>query len=185
MNEDYTTEIDDANNPCYLSRDPQNRVISLSLRIKSLQRLASKILSYETLTDDIEQRVRTEGKQIRFQMDDTNRTRTTYIQDVYGVRMIIDDSRDWDYIYGIVIPFIENNFQLLDGNSYRTNGRFAGKPKRNGYESEHLNVVHSFPGLNNPIVIELQIRDKKADYVATQGSAAKYHDLRTLKQFFK
>jgi ppGpp synthetase/RelA/SpoT-type nucleotidyltranferase len=100
--------------------------------------------------------------------------------------MIVDDSRNWDHIYGVVIPFVEDNFHVIDGKSYRKNGHFAGgKAKTNGYQAEHLDILYSFPGLKNPIVIELQIRDKKADHIANSGSAAQYHDKRPLERFFQ
>lgn len=188
MKDCYNKQVTDQehNEIVYRAMNLQSKVTAISQRRKSIERLATKILSYETLSPETEKRVETvEGKQIRFHNDKENNQKTVFIQDAYGVRIIVDDSRDWNYIYDTVIPFVENNFQVIDGKSYRKNGRFAGgKPKNNGYEAEHLNVVYSFPGLNNPVVIELQIRDKKADYVANRGSAANYHDKRSLLKFF-
>ncbi|MBS3137976.1 RelA/SpoT domain-containing protein [Candidatus Woesearchaeota archaeon] len=185
----YIREIVDAgqNEAVYLPISPNNRVVSVSQRTKSVSRLVTKVLDYETLSPENEQKARIrDGKQIRYHISgDDAPCKKVFVQDAYGVRLVVDDSKDWDYIYDTVIPFVENNFHVADGKSYRRNGRFSGgKAKRNGYETEHLIVFYSFPGLNNPIVIELQIRDKKADYVANRGSAAHYHDKRPLRMFF-
>ena len=176
-----------------LLHDPEHNSVSyrsfndeavrfIQKRSKSMDRIVTKMLAYETLSDDLEREVtQREGKQIRY--DQVNGKKIMALTDEKGARMIVSDKYGWDFIFSDILPSLRTNYNIATEKIYH-----GATQKKNGYQGAHAYVWWQNQRHNHKQIIEVQVTTE-SDYIyATEGGAAQYHKFtgyRGLPNYFK